>query len=292
MGGRRAKHDTGLEGTGGNGRDEGGSLMGLLDTIKSLFGLGGDARTSDDEVGVTVERDTRDEAAPRTGSEDAVKAPADDVSDAEAGEAEEAEEAVAASTDAAASTGSLVDAEDGAAEPAEAVDVGDNGGETEVDTEPPETEEAAAAGTDAAASTGSLVDEKVADEAAEPAEAVDAAVDAMEEVGDTPTPAALSFGGTSATSRGDSGIGSMSDAGVSGTDADDATDSDESRDEEGGSESPEVLKGIGPAYARRLADAGIDTVAELAAADAEEVAEAIDVSEKRVSRWITRAGEH
>ncbi|WP_343161211.1 helix-hairpin-helix domain-containing protein [Halogeometricum sp. CBA1124] len=46
---------------------------------------------------------------------------------------------------------------------------------------------------------------------------------------------------------------------------------------------------MGPAYAERLADAGVETVVDLADADAESLAEEIDVSEKRVQRWIDRA---
>jgi predicted flap endonuclease-1-like 5' DNA nuclease len=52
---------------------------------------------------------------------------------------------------------------------------------------------------------------------------------------------------------------------------------------------PDTIEGIGPAYAERLAGAGISTVGELAVADAEGVAEATGISEKRVSRWIERA---
>lgn len=57
----------------------------------------------------------------------------------------------------------------------------------------------------------------------------------------------------------------------------------------GTDESPEVLDGIGPAYADRLADAGVETVADLAAADASGLAEEADVSESRLERWIERA---
>jgi len=54
-------------------------------------------------------------------------------------------------------------------------------------------------------------------------------------------------------------------------------------------ESVEVIKGIGPAYAERLSNAGVNSVADLAAADAAELAEEIDLSETRVGRWIERA---
>ncbi|WP_232701015.1 helix-hairpin-helix domain-containing protein [Halobacterium wangiae] len=51
------------------------------------------------------------------------------------------------------------------------------------------------------------------------------------------------------------------------------------------------LDGIGPAYAERLENAGVSTVAELAAADPEELAEQIDLSAKRVGRWVDSAND-
>ena len=53
----------------------------------------------------------------------------------------------------------------------------------------------------------------------------------------------------------------------------------------------DTLKGIGPAYADRLRSAGVETVAQLADADADDLGEEIDVSPKRVGRWIDRANE-
>jgi predicted flap endonuclease-1-like 5' DNA nuclease len=55
------------------------------------------------------------------------------------------------------------------------------------------------------------------------------------------------------------------------------------------SPSVEEIKGIGPTYAERLRAAGIDTVADLAGADPDAVAEAAETSETRVSGWIERA---
>jgi len=49
------------------------------------------------------------------------------------------------------------------------------------------------------------------------------------------------------------------------------------------------IKGIGPAYADRLAGAGVETVAELAVSDAAELADQTDISEKRIQGWIDRA---
>jgi len=51
----------------------------------------------------------------------------------------------------------------------------------------------------------------------------------------------------------------------------------------------EEVKGIGPAYAGRLEDAGVTTIGQLAVADAESLAAATDVSQKRIARWIERA---
>lgn len=49
------------------------------------------------------------------------------------------------------------------------------------------------------------------------------------------------------------------------------------------------IKGIGPAYSDRLADAGVETVRDLAAADAEALAEETDISATRIQGWIDRA---
>ena len=45
----------------------------------------------------------------------------------------------------------------------------------------------------------------------------------------------------------------------------------------------------GHAHAQNLAESGVETVADLAGADAADLGERIDVSESRVSRWIDRA---
>ncbi|MFB6133928.1 MAG: helix-hairpin-helix domain-containing protein [Halanaeroarchaeum sp.] len=56
--------------------------------------------------------------------------------------------------------------------------------------------------------------------------------------------------------------------------------------------SPTELKGIGDAYAERLASAGVDTVESLAAADAADLAEETGISAKRIDRWIDRARDY
>jgi len=128
--------------------------------------------------------------------------------------------------------------------------------------------ETSAVGTDAAASTESLVDGE--GEAAEPAEAVD--TDGVETELDTVE--AESKGETTSEHEATVDIDDAEAAAVAGED-----------------ESVEVIKGIGPAYAERLANAGVDSVADLAAADVSVLAEAVDLSEKRVGRWIDRAQE-
>lgn len=50
-----------------------------------------------------------------------------------------------------------------------------------------------------------------------------------------------------------------------------------------------VISGIGSARSESLAAAGIETVADLAAADPETVAAQSDLSETRVRTWVERA---
>jgi predicted flap endonuclease-1-like 5' DNA nuclease len=56
-----------------------------------------------------------------------------------------------------------------------------------------------------------------------------------------------------------------------------------------GAEAVDSIRGIGPTYAGRLESAGIETVADLAAADAGTVAEAAETSESRATDWIEQA---
>ncbi|GGJ00727.1 hypothetical protein GCM10008995_08180 [Halobellus salinus] len=101
----------------------------------------------------------------------------------------------------------------------------------------------------------------------------DAATEAAVKGGDAPTEA----------TSGDTAAGESKDDAPTGS-ADDAEPT-----ADGATASVETIKGIGPAYAGRLEEFGIETVSELAAADAVEVADGIDVSESRVSDWIGRA---
>lgn len=60
-------------------------------------------------------------------------------------------------------------------------------------------------------------------------------------------------------------------------------------DEEPSPHSITDVSGIGPVYATRLEAAGVATLADLAAADAEAVAEAAEVAVTRATGWIESA---
>ena len=172
-----------------------------------------------------------------------------------------------------------------------------------------ESEDAAvAAETDATASTGSLVDEETGREPAETVgEAGGVDVDkttAESDVGDGSAAESDDTGDDDSTDGAESDDPDGTQAGSSdevddeseavdeSTEAvDESTEDDAEPTADGSTESVETIKGIGPAYAGRLEGIGIETVGELAAADAAEVADGIDVSESRVSDWIGRAGD-
>jgi predicted flap endonuclease-1-like 5' DNA nuclease len=142
--------------------------------------------------------------------------------------------------------------------------IGDSGSEesTDVSVEhDPDADDAAAAGTDATASTGSMTEEPPADEesAAEPAES-----------------------GTDVSDHSGTDTSAAEPAEAAGPVPDEA---------EGGSEPVENVSGIGPAYAKRLEEAGIETVQDLIDVDAGELAADTDLSEKRIQRWQDRATE-
>lgn len=50
-----------------------------------------------------------------------------------------------------------------------------------------------------------------------------------------------------------------------------------------------IIKGVGPVYAARLEDAGINSLADLSKADPDQIATAMDVPATRVSEWIDEA---
>ena len=60
-------------------------------------------------------------------------------------------------------------------------------------------------------------------------------------------------------------------------------------------ESPDALEsvyGIGPRYAEQLREAGVESIAALAAADADELSDDLDVSTDRIREWIESAVDH
>lgn len=56
-------------------------------------------------------------------------------------------------------------------------------------------------------------------------------------------------------------------------------------------EDVQSINGIGPAYAERLAEADVETVGDLAAADAESIAKTTSIALSRVEGWIEQARE-
>jgi predicted flap endonuclease-1-like 5' DNA nuclease len=54
----------------------------------------------------------------------------------------------------------------------------------------------------------------------------------------------------------------------------------------------EDIKGIGPAYAERLREAGVEGVGGLADADVTAVAAESGIAESRIQKWVDRARTH
>jgi len=87
----------------------------------------------------------------------------------------------------------------------------------------------------------------------------------------------------------------VSDSDIESTDVvGSETDEDEERGAndssvDGAGEPVDSINGIGPAYAERLDGVDIETVGDLAAADAADIAAETDLSEKRVQGWIDSA---
>jgi len=116
--------------------------------------------------------------------------------------------------------------------------------------------------------------------------------------GETADANAGSVGGRTASGGDDPGTVTEADAGGTddsteddGDSADESAESGDGGTEDGGDDGVPVddIKGIGPAYADRLADADIDTVSDLAGADATVLAEATEIGENRLQGWIDRA---
>jgi polyhydroxyalkanoate synthase len=73
---------------------------------------------------------------------------------------------------------------------------------------------------------------------------------------------------------------------IEDTEAADAAAADAAEQVADDADDVETISGIGPAYAERLRSAGIETTADLAAADPATVAETAQVSESRVEDWF------
>ncbi len=80
---------------------------------------------------------------------------------------------------------------------------------------------------------------------------------------------------------------------VTAEDADDTDDEAVSIEVDGPDEAPglEAVSGVGTAYAERLREAGVEDLAALSAADAEALADEIDVPESRIADWIDQAAD-
>lgn len=245
--------------------------MALLTKLKSLLGLddgrSSSDRSDDDAVGVTVEHDRSDD---RTASESVSAAgsesegpPIDSGPDSESIEQEPAETEAEESID-----------EEAATNPEEAPPGTDAPGT--------ETAEPAPAETGESSKNGAVVDGTVD---------VEPDVDSPEPEGGTepePDPQA------------EAQPGPISESGPS-TDVDAEAEPDspaesepeigDSAGDEGGSsdEALQDIKGIGPSYETTLSEAGVETVDELADADADALADDTGLSTKRIRGWIERA---
>lgn len=159
-------------------------------------------------------------------------------------------------------------------------------------------------GTDVPVDSGSTdtatVDATDADGAAEPADATGETTTGTDTESldtdtdsDTDTPESSAAAGTDASASTGSLTEEPPEADAAAEPAEAAGPTDDSEDTpveaddpEGADDTPvEDINGIGPAYAQRLRDAGIDTVGDLLAADPADVAESTDLSPKRIGRW-------
>ena len=257
--------------------------MGLLDTIKSLLGMDDSSeKRGRRDTNVTVERDTRTE--PSSKSEAAVKGTEDDEIAAEA----ESD----ADADGPDETGSTARSDDGAAAAEAGADASETG-TTAAETGSDAT--AAEAGSDGVEADATATDATAAETGAGATETDTASSDAV--AAETGADVEKTTAAESAD-RSDSGAQSESaddaeadSVGGEASETADAAEADEFTSE-AAMESVKNIKGIGPAYAERLSEAGVDSVADLATADANELADAIDVSEKRIGRWIERARDY
>ncbi len=238
--------------------------MGLIQKLKSALGLDGagspDSGTATPrDVDVTIERE------PSAESEDAVKGTETASSGATGDEEPDAETAVGADT------------ESSGTEPSST-------GDASTDELPIEEAETAADASTDDAGTDEAASEPATDESADEVDWAD-----VEEEG-----TADAAGEPDADAETESGVEAESDdeADVASGD-EDSTSADATDEPAAGSSDPVTdINGIGAAYGERLSDAGVETVADLAAADADELADATDISASRIEGWIDAAAEY
>lgn len=251
--------------------------MALLRKLKSLLGLdegqSSSDRSGDDSVGVTVEHDRSDD---RT-------TPEPEPGSGSAAETEPEGPPI----------GSGPETESIGQDPAEA----GTDAEGPVDEETASNPEEAPPGTDAPGTETAEPAPAETGESSEEGAGVDGTVDVEPDV-ESPEPE----GGTEPDPdpQAEAQPGPISESGPS-TDVDAETEPDGSAETEpeiGGStadegeptdEALQDLKGIGPSYETTLSEAGVETVDDLADADADELADDTGLSTKRVQRWIDRA---
>lgn len=169
-----------------------------------------------------------------------------------------------------------------------------------VEREPATESEDAVKGTETASSTTETEDEpepepEIHDEPDEEPEADEPGEEPEPEEATAEVEPEAAATDTEAAEDGESGLeepdASVAEEGASETNDSDEAETDESAsDEDLGTDEPiDVIKGIGPTYAERLGDADIETVADLATEDADELAEETEISETRLSGWIEKA---
>jgi predicted flap endonuclease-1-like 5' DNA nuclease len=253
--------------------------MGILDKIKSVLGMGDstserDGARRESDSGVTVERERTTEADATAGAEAEPGRSEPATGGDRAGEAEPDRPEPAAEED-----------RDGE-EDVPSGDVADTdtgvGADTEAETEP-ETETDPGAGT---ADTEEVSDQEGAVE--DGATAVETDVASSESTVDEAGGEDVDPG--EAAGPADTAVGAEGEESGAGLPSEGEGDSGAAAAEADEAGEPVTrIKGIGPAYAETLAAVGVGSVDDLAAADASDLAERTDVSEKRLERWIGRA---
>lgn len=244
--------------------------MALLKKLKSLLGLGeGESsgeRRGDDSVGVTVEHDRSDEreSAPEPGTE------TDNAADTEAGSESPP---ITSDTESTESTESAEPAEPIEAE-AETEDIG-----TETGTEPEETPP----GSTAPDTESGEPEPAETDDVTEEGTNVDGTVDVEPDV-DSPEPEPEPESESGSESEPE--IGSEPEP---EPESEDRAETEPETESESPDEEIQDIKGIGPSYATKLSEAGVDSVDQLADADPADLSDETELSQKRIRGWIERA---